>query len=394
MISVNIATHKARLPYLQRCIDALLANRTKADIINVYFNDCEAPDWIDDFRYTSVQYITGGKDLGASAKFFHSDKQTKGIYITIDDDLIASPGYIGYLADSAMRYPNSIVGLHGTVYRKHPVKSYYTDEHKKVFYCYEGKTADTCVDMLGTGALAYRATLANKPVLADFVAKNSTDPYLCKKAKDNKIPLVCLIRADGLVKEIAQAQDSAIWKGVANNDTKQTNVINSIKDFTRRHTKAIDTNLFTDWAVEWPHIKVIASALSRETNFVEFGSGTSTSYLKLFTDNIVSFEHNDKFAAENVLVRPLKDGWYKLLKKDMETIAKARVILIDGPIGRTGDRYNFPTDVMDAINENAIIFVDDCHRPKDLKQAKDIAKRLKRKITLIQGRVKVLAKIE
>ncbi|MEM2002122.1 MAG: hypothetical protein QXT77_05720, partial [Candidatus Methanomethylicaceae archaeon] len=151
---------------------------------------------------------------------------------------------------------------------------------------------------------------------------------------------------------------------------------------------------FTDWAVEWSHIKTIALSLSRETNLVEFGSGISTKYLSKFTNKITSFEHDEKYAGENIEVRPLKDGWYNLLKKDLTTISKADVIFIDGPIGRTGDRYNFPNEVIDKIDSNSIIFVDDCHRDKDLKQAKYIAKRLKKSITLIKGTQKILAKIQ
>lgn len=395
MITVNIATHSKRLPYLQTVVDALLEQKTKADAINIYFNDCEPPEWTMSAKkkYDCLNLFFGD-DLGASAKFFSSENQNTGVYITIDDDLIPHPGYIGYLADSAMRYPDSIVGLHGTVYAKHPIKSYYTDQSKSVYYCYHGKTKNSCVDMLGTGALAFRATLPNKPVLSDFEAKNSTDPYLCKKAKDNKIALVCLVRANGFVKEISEAQDSAIWKGVAADDSKQTAAINSIKDFARVHTTPINTSLFMDWAVEWSHIKVIASVISRETNLVEFGSGVSTKYLSHFTKNITSFEHDKNFAAENVEVRPLKNGWYKLLKKDLTTISKADVIFIDGPIGKTGDRYNFPDNVIDKINPKAVIFIDDCQREKDLKQAKYIAKRLKKSIELIKGTQKILAKIK
>lgn len=394
MISLNIATHEKRLNSLEKCVEAILKQRTKPDVVNIYLNDCKAPKWLRDIakKHDHINLIEG-KDLGASAKFYNSESQKKGVYITLDDDLIADPGYVGYLADSAYRYPNAIVGLHGTTYHSHPIKSYYWGE-KRVSYFNNGLAADKAVDMLGTGAIAFLSTLQNKPVLQDFEYRNAADPALCKKAKDNKIPMVCLVRSSGFVKEIDGSQDTAIWKGVANNDAKQTNVINSIKDFARQYSKSINTEKYQDASIEWTHLKLIASELSRETNLVEFGSGISTNYLKRFTDNITSFEHDEKYVTEGIDYRPINDGWYGLLKKDLTAISKAKVILIDGPIGSTGERYNFPDSVIDKINKDAIIFVDDCHRKDDLHLAYRIAERMDKEIMFMDGKQKVLARIK
>ena len=392
-ISVNIATHKPRLPFLKQVIESLLKQNTKPDIVNVYFGECEIPEWFKKFKGLQLNAIIG-KDLGASGKFYSSEEQTEGVYITLDDDLIPNPSYIGYMADSAMRYPNSIVGLHGTIYGNHPIKSYYQDESRTVFYCYDGLDGDKAVDMLGTGAIAFRSALVSKPILSDFKAKNATDPSLCVKAKKNKIPLICLTRKTGFVQEIKGSQDSAIWKQLLKGDTKQTKTINSVKDFERIYNRnRIDTSKFGDASIEWNHLKEILSVITIDKNVCEFGSGKSTAVLHGIS-NLISFEHNREYHTKLTMYRPIKKGWYSLTDRDKLAVELCDVIIIDGPIGRTNERYNIPKSIIKSFKEDSIIFVDDCHRPKDLELAETIAEITGKALTIIGGKEKSMAKIQ
>lgn len=403
MISLNIATHKARKKFLKPCIESVLAGNTVPDVINVYFNDYKAPAWFKSMFVEGckiVAFESPKGDLGASAKFYGSERQNEGVYMTIDDDLIVSREYIGYMADSAYRFPQSIVGLHGTDYRFFPVQSYYLDAGRSVNYCYHGKSETSIVDMLGTGCIAFRAAMETKPVLSDFPEANMTDPYLFKWAKKTETPLVCLVRAAGLVKEQPDSQDSAIWKGLLDGDDEQTKVINSACKEGYLRMKSIKpssiqipTKTLGEASIEWGHIKEIMSQWKNEHGdlLVEFGSGKSTAIFSMI-GNVFSFDHDSNYVNhENIIHSPLKGGWYDLKPEDKAIIKEASVIVIDGPVGMTGERYNFDLSVLPK--KDCIVFIDDCHRPKDKEMAEQIAKHLKRKAKFIQGLEKTIAKI-
>ena len=390
MITLNIASHKKREGALKNVVLSLFNQTVKPDLINVYLNDYAVTKWMQMFmkNYDNIKFLEAPEgDLGASAKFYFVDKQERGVYITLDDDLIPNNDYVAYMSDRVYRY-NTVVGLHGTMYNRHPVKSYYQDDRRHVLYCYHRLDKDISVDMLGTGALAFKVDVGLS--LKDFPEPNMTDPYMFKWAKANKVPLVCLRRKEGFVKEISSAQDVAIWKGLLKGDTKQTSVINSVKDVTRQPLpNEYPVNKLSDASMEWEHLKEIGSYINKDTKVVEFGSGLSTLFLSRLTDNLYSIEHNSKWHVEGKTnLRPIKNGWYDLLPKDIDVIQDAEVILIDGPVGSTGHRYNFPFDILPF---NATIFIDDCHRDKDLRQANEIGSYLGKKITFKKGRVKLLA---
>jgi len=381
MTTLNIASHAPREKHLQTVLAACLKQRTKPDLINVYLNGyTKRPKWIP--KEVNCEF---GEDYGASAKFYFAAKQKSGIYITLDDDLIPDRGYVGYMADMAMRYPNCLVGLHGTTYGRHPVQSYYSDQTRVVHYCYHGTSEHRFVDMLGTGALAFRVGLGLNQM--HFPVNNMTDPHLCKWAKDSGTPMLCIQRAAGFVREITAAQDVAIWKGVANNDSKQTAVINSAINFTRKTAQPYNVAALDDGCLEWGHMKIIANSVRSGDKFIELGSGASTAYWHKCRLNVEAWDHHKGWAAKTGATHyPLKSGWY-----DTDRKFDCDVLLVDGPIGSTGERYNLPLDrITDRIRT---IFVDDCHRYKDMELAQQIAQHTGKKLHLHRGVVKVLAEI-
>lgn len=381
MITLNLASHKPREKHLKTVLQACLNQRTKPDAINVYLNGyTKRPKWMP--KEVNCEF---GKDYGASAKFYFAGKQPSGIYITLDDDLIPDRGYVGYMADMAMRYPDSLIGLHGTTYGRHPVTSYYSDKNRHVDYCYHGTKAHKFVDMLGTGALAFRVGLGLNQM--HFPVNNMTDPWLCKWAKDTGTPMLCIQRAHGFVHEIEGSQDTAIWHSVARDDTKQTKVINSITNFKRRESKGFNVAALNDGALEWGHMKIIANSVRSTDKFIELGSGISTEYWNKCGLNVEGWEHHEEWAAKTGATHyPIKDGWY-----DTDRNFDCDVMLVDGPIGSTGERYNFK---LDRITERIrTIFVDDCHRAKDMELAQSIAKHTGREIKFHKGKVKILAEI-
>lgn len=402
MISVNIATHQRREPFLKETLNSLLKCRTKADVINVYLNDYLCPKWLSELKRknSSITTYTHPKgDLGARAKFYKAADQNEGVYITIDDDLVVAPGYIGYMYDLALMYPSCIVGLHGTKYKTFPVKSFYHGGDRTIFYCYEGKYETSVVDMLGTGVLAFRAAMETKPTLRNFPENRMTDPYLFAWGKKTRTAFICPVRAKGFVKEQPGSQEGAIWKDVAKKDAKQTEVINSASadDFLqcRKHpefTYKINTEGLGGPSIEWSHLREIIATWRNESGnlLVEFGSGASTKILSEL-GYVESFEHNPHYHKEGLTrLRYLRNGWYDLTIGDVKIIKDASIIVIDGPIGLSGERYNIDIGLLPP---KATIFVDDCNRELDLALAQRIALKMKKELILLKGREKVMAKI-
>ena len=93
MISVNIATHKKREKHLKRVLACLFQTTTAPTSINVYLNDYKKPTWLKNLQekhgILNVFEQPDG-DVGAAAKFYSLSKQKTGVYITLDDDLLAN----------------------------------------------------------------------------------------------------------------------------------------------------------------------------------------------------------------------------------------------------------------------------------------------------------------
>lgn len=379
MISINIASHKKRKDNLKLTVESLLKNTTAPDHINIYLNDYKRPTWLKELEkenksFNVVEAPDG--DLGAAAKFYFLDKQQEGVYITIDDDLIAHEGYIGYLNDSAYRYPKCVVGLHGTNFLRYPISDWYNQHNeKRIFYCYHGLDKDTIVDCLGTGVMAFRVGLFKGIDVFSKMKehKRMCDPCFLKICKENKIPSICLVREHGFVREQPDSQSSAIWKGlIGKNNVKQTELVNSFDRSEFRKPRSVykfDTSKISPASITWGHIKLIASHIHNKSKVVELGSGLSTEYFSVLTENFTSVEHDKKWLQNNSIHRPIKDGWYDLNLSDYMLIQEADVLIVDGPPGQEGLRYNFNLDV---IPEKAFIFVDDVHREKD----KDLADKI------------------
>lgn len=380
---IAIASHIKREKFLQKTIESLLNNNTQ-DAIFIYLNDYEAvPEWMPE----GVTAILGKDelgDLGAAAKFYWTDKH-EGIYLTADDDLIYSPGYIGYLTDMVYRYnQTTVVGLHGTTYYNHPVESYYHGPGRVIEYCYNGLAKDKPVHMLGTGCLAFDTRYVKLSV-KDFPEPRMTDPYFYKFSQKNKVPLVCLQRVHGFVREQEGSQGNAIWKDLLKGDKKQTSIINSV-ELQKLSPSRVNDSDFGNASIEWSTYKRIIDEVKPGSKVVEFGTGNTTKYLKRKFE-LVSVEEDEEWLKDGMIHAPLKNDWYSgLAKKEIKTDVKA--YLIDGPKGK--NRINI-LNHLDLLNQKAIFFVDDAHRELDRELAETLAREFGKDIELIYGKDKAFA---
>lgn len=278
-IVVAIASHKARELFLRNTLVSILGQNTKAETIYVYLNDYDfVPKWMDEMN--SVVPVLGkheAGDIGASAKFYFTELHN-GAYVTIDDDLIYNPTFLGYITDMLYQYGNTAwVGFHGSRYLAWPTESYYKGQ-RELFYAYNSLENDEFVDVIGSGTMAHD-TRFNCIRHTDLPERNMTDPQLCKIAKENCIPMVSLARPRGYIFEQTGSHEKAIWKSVMSDDTKQTDIINSCKSFELLKAERLLLSEFTYEGIRWGHLKFIASDLELSSKVLVVGSVAAAKYL-------------------------------------------------------------------------------------------------------------------
>ena len=254
MIRIGIATHKAREAVFKECLPTLLNQTIGADEICIYLNDYERiPAWLKKLPVKCTLGKDAAGDLNTTAKFYFT-KDYKGVYITADDDFFYDRRYIGYLNDMVYRFNGkAIVGLHGKNHNTRPVKSYHHDA--EYFYCMNELNRNTWVDYLGTGLMAFH-TKRIEIHSSDFSHKNMADPELCRMIKKNQWPTLCLSKQANFVVENRKGFDTAIWQQAAKDDTVQTEIINSITNWTRATAINESTGLTPkEWQEKYQKIK-------------------------------------------------------------------------------------------------------------------------------------------
>ena len=228
-INVTMATVPKREKFAQIAIDSIMNCNIRPDSVHIELNGFnEVPKWV---LERDVTYTLRKENIGAKAKFARLDS-AHGYYLTIDDDIQYSAGYIGHMTNMIDMYERKcLVGIHGSTHRKPKIRSYWNDAVKRYHFQGELKTNTLC-SMLGTGTLGFHTSL---PLCYEvFERSNMTDPYLSKWAIENNVKQICLRRNADFVKQIPMSQDTGgeIWKSAMNNDAEQTDVINSINRYT------------------------------------------------------------------------------------------------------------------------------------------------------------------
>jgi hypothetical protein len=389
MISVNIATHKARAKNLRKAVDDLFGQNTKPDVINIYFNGYKSvPKWVS--KYDNV-YAECGTDLGARAKFYflkYQQHTQHGLYITADDDLSYPPGFVGYLNDACAHYVGCFVGFHGLIYDQ-GFTSYEHGYTKKIMFS-DGLEKDYSVDVLGTGCMAFNVSCFPDFDFDCFEEKNMCDVELANYASESNAPRICLTRAEKWITQQSHSQDSAIWKSVVKDDTKQSKILTNLHQRPNLPRK-INSKRLGPANLEWPHIKWMFNNIPFGSKVVQFGSGESNNILNKVFD-LVSVENEkeyyDKFVSDKsqeMIYAPIRNGWYKLSKKDFEKL-HANYYIIDGP---KGDRSAM-LEHLDNLNDSAMFIVDDCHREKDRELAEYIALALHKELIKVNGLSKIM----
>jgi hypothetical protein len=198
LVTVSVSSVEWRKEGLKKTLESVI---NQVDHVNVFLQDYRSvPDFLDHHKIT----IALGEEYpevwskGAGAKFFWAD-QVHGYHFIIDDDILYPPDYVQYCIEKIEYYQRkAVVGFHGSIFK--PIIENYI-ESKDRFWFIEKLANDQFVHLLGTGLLAYHTDTISVSV-DDFIYRNMADLQFALLAQKQQVPLICLSRTDGYIKEI------------------------------------------------------------------------------------------------------------------------------------------------------------------------------------------------
>jgi hypothetical protein len=134
---------------------------------------------------------------------------------------------------------DALVGVHGVIHPIGPPIRAWREYLRRriVFHFGEALSADVAVNMLGTGTMAYDASIFTFPWSGDEKLKMA-DIYVAVAAQDKELPMVAIKRRPEWVSQIAPAEEdvrTSIWTQTKNNKSLQRAavvLINSIPEWT------------------------------------------------------------------------------------------------------------------------------------------------------------------
>lgn len=210
MLIANLATYPPRL-------DALLETSRvisqQVDTLNVILNEyTEVPKAL--ASMPNVNPIIPPHDTKDTGKFFPEISKDDTV-VLVDDDLDYPIDYVQQSLDNMAKIPHAsfVAGYHGTVYKK-PGFSFGPRSFKRWLLFrgnnikfketekfYEALSKPRIVGQLGTGTVFLRGI--DQPPF-EYMANSSkyVDIRFAKWCFDKQLPMVCLPRDDGWIKEI------------------------------------------------------------------------------------------------------------------------------------------------------------------------------------------------
>lgn len=151
--SANIATYQPRVESgsLEDAVDSLI---DQVDIVRIYFNDCEPPDyWKEKYKDKGHKLlaITKGDNLTDNGKFYWLEVlKEPETFLTCDDDIIYPSDYVE-ITKEALKESEGVVTYHGR-----QLQGYNREYFKghKWFRYFDHVPHNVIVDVPGTGVSA------------------------------------------------------------------------------------------------------------------------------------------------------------------------------------------------------------------------------------------------
>lgn len=193
----------------------------QVDFLCVYLNNFDSvPDFLRHDRVI-VERSQNFGDLKDTGKFFFIDRFPDAYYFTVDDDILYPPDYVSAMLFRSFMFGKGVIlGVHGVNF-KSGFQRFSTD--REVFSFRHENTANRIVDLLGTGTMMF-VPAAVRISVADIRSNGMADIWVCIAAKERRLPMICVSRPHGWLKD-AEAQTSSLWTQTVANDRPHTNAI-------------------------------------------------------------------------------------------------------------------------------------------------------------------------
>lgn len=213
MITANLATIEARKYTLQDVIDSL---KHQVNTVRVYGND-----YLPQVEGDNVEVYTG-KDYTDNAKFYWLP-QSRGIYLSCDDDIIYPPDYVQTVREALKKYPNTWVTFHG---RKLIGKNlpYYTGH--ECYACLRTVGADYMIDVPGTGVSAFNADAINFD-MRDWTDYRMSDLMVGLELAKLRTKVICIAHEIFWLQSAKSHNEQSIYRNEQKN-TRQNEIADQI----------------------------------------------------------------------------------------------------------------------------------------------------------------------
>jgi len=215
----GIASTSNRSSLLEQTIQSLY---TQVDIIELALNDYTSiPSFLK--KYNTVIPSLTTNEMGDANKFLNIEKYTNDYYFSCDDDIVYPPNYVErYVAEIDLT--GSLITSHGSTIPGN-IRSYYSDRLLVSHFLHD--SVRTTVHIPGSGVSGFR-TDQLKVKYSDFKNKNMADIFLGILCFSQGISCISIAHKKGWFKNILPLNQSSVYSTTKNNDSIQTNLINSI----------------------------------------------------------------------------------------------------------------------------------------------------------------------
>lgn len=200
----------------------------QVDALHVYLDRYEAvPDFVRDCHPRVTVYLSrdypGLRDNGKFLAF--AAQQTDCYYFTADDDIVYPPDYVACLVRRIEHYGRqAVVGVHGVLLPEDAQR--YFSGYRKVLVFRRGLERDALVNNLGTGTVAFHASLMQGLDVGFFREAGMADLYLSLFCKLRDVPMVAIARPDKWLQEMPSPNVS-LYRESAQSDERQSILVRS-----------------------------------------------------------------------------------------------------------------------------------------------------------------------
>ena len=202
----GMASIPSRREILRVSLESILPQVDQVHLVLNGYGDI--PEWLNNERITVITDSEVG-DHSDNAKFLGMNKYKECIYFSIDDDILYPKDYTSKLLDAISYYGgNAAVGVHGSLVdsRANAFLSRRTIAFMKAL------ENDMPCSYVGTGTLAIRRSIMPHSPISIFPQKGASDLFLARYLKFHQIPVICVRRPEGWLRDLPNLSGHTLWK--------------------------------------------------------------------------------------------------------------------------------------------------------------------------------------